>query len=120
MDAVDLQGIGVEHHQAEVGLVAGDDERLHTEGCVANDRVEFDDQLVGAGGPLIGGKLTQRFAIKRIVEVATMPAAAGGCEGIDDGGGGGRNVVGAGHVKSARFEVWQQLGRQFYRAFTLR
>ena len=40
MDAIDLERIGVEHHQAEVGLAAADDDRLQAERGVAADRIE--------------------------------------------------------------------------------
>ena len=76
MDAVDLERIGVEHHQAEVGLAAADDERLQAEGRVADDRIELDDELISARRPLGVRKLTERLAIERVIKMAAMPATA--------------------------------------------
>ena len=49
MDAVDLERIGIEQHQAEVGLLPADDRRLQAMGSVGAGRIKCRNDFAAAG-----------------------------------------------------------------------
>ena len=77
MHAVDHQRIGIQNHQAEIGLVAADDGSLQPRGRLRPGRIERGDELLASLGQFRGGEALERGAVKAVVKVAAMPAFAG-------------------------------------------
>ena len=59
VDAVDLERIGVERHDAEVGLVAADDRRLQPDRRVGAGRIKCRNYFAGTGGAFVRRKLLE-------------------------------------------------------------
>lgn len=77
MDALDHQRIGVEQHQAEIGLVPADNGCLQPLRRAVGRRVERGGELFPASLQLTVVESPQSLAIEAVVKVRAVPAFAG-------------------------------------------
>jgi len=78
VDAVDLQGVGVHEHEAEVGFVAADGGGLQAEGGIVAGGIKCRDYVGSAGGDLLRRQTGECAAVPGVVEMAAVPTALGG------------------------------------------
>ena len=74
MDGVDLERIGIQQHQAEIGLVPADDRRLQPRRGIGAGRIERGDELPAGPRRARPAEPVQARAVEAVVQMAAMPA----------------------------------------------
>jgi hypothetical protein len=89
VDAIDLERIGVEGHEAEVGFAAADDERLQADRRFRAGRIKCRSYFARTFVAFGRRKLFEARSIEGVVQMARVPSAASWGKRVRDRLGGG-------------------------------